>query len=430
MNPIDTKPLITFYGDDTTGTVAVMDILVSYGLKAVVFLDAPTSEQLDHFKEYHAIGQASLARAKDNAWMDKHLTCDFKKLKELHAPIFHYKTCSTLGSSPNIGSIGRAIEIGADIFGGNSFIFVAGAPAIKRYQLFGNLFAVNDQFVYRLDRHPVMKNHPVTPMHESDVGMHLGKQTDMPIRNVNILDLFNTENVVQETPGIVLLDILDEASLIKAGEIINNTMDKHIFCAGSQGIEYALCAYWQSIGKLQKPVLSDIKPAASMLGISGSCSNVTKAQILYARKNKVFECLELDLTTLDETQRLTEEIEKQVGLALSAIEEKKTPLIYSSLGENEDLSQEQKERIGETLGEITYQITQKTTVERVVVAGGDTSGYVSERLGIYALSSLNTDPGHGGLCLAFTSQSKSFEIAFKGGQMGAESYFEIMKYGN
>ena len=51
------------------------------------------------------------------------------------------------------------------------------APPMRRYQVFGNLFAVRAGRRGRLDRHPVMARHPVTPMDEADVGRHLSRQT-------------------------------------------------------------------------------------------------------------------------------------------------------------------------------------------------------------------------------------------------------------
>ena len=44
--------------------------------------------------------------------MNDHLPGIFEQLRSFGAPIVHYKTCSTFDSSPQIGSIGRAMEIG------------------------------------------------------------------------------------------------------------------------------------------------------------------------------------------------------------------------------------------------------------------------------------------------------------------------------
>ena len=55
---------------------------------------------------------------------------------------------------------------------------ILGAPAIGRWQAFGNLFARAGDGIHRLDRHPTMARHPVTPMDEADVTAHLARQTE------------------------------------------------------------------------------------------------------------------------------------------------------------------------------------------------------------------------------------------------------------
>ncbi|MGO8249179.1 hypothetical protein ACC809_36725, partial [Rhizobium johnstonii] len=37
----------------------------------------------------------------------------------------------------------------------------------------GNLFAAYQGRIFRIDRHPVMSRHPVTPMDEADLAVHL-----------------------------------------------------------------------------------------------------------------------------------------------------------------------------------------------------------------------------------------------------------------
>jgi uncharacterized protein YgbK (DUF1537 family) len=185
--------LLAFYGDDFTGSSAVMEVMTFAGLPSVMFVETPTSEQLRHFSGYRAIGIASVARAQSPSWMDAQLPVAFRALFELRAPVTHYKVCSTLDSSATIGSIGHAIDIGVPI---SSEIIpevaewqplVIAAPAIGRYQAFGNLFATYRDHIYRLDRHPVMHQHPITPMDEADVRAHVGKQTRRPIGLVDFL---------------------------------------------------------------------------------------------------------------------------------------------------------------------------------------------------------------------------------------------------
>ena len=60
--------LLSFYGDDFTGSAAVMEVLSFAGLPAVLFLNVPTAEQLASFAGYRAIGVAGVARAKSPDW--------------------------------------------------------------------------------------------------------------------------------------------------------------------------------------------------------------------------------------------------------------------------------------------------------------------------------------------------------------------------
>jgi uncharacterized protein YgbK (DUF1537 family) len=49
--------------------------------------------------------------------MDENLTPQSSLAEGLGADICHYKVCSTFDSSPKIGNIGKAIEIGKALYG-------------------------------------------------------------------------------------------------------------------------------------------------------------------------------------------------------------------------------------------------------------------------------------------------------------------------
>ncbi|HYI88322.1 MAG TPA: four-carbon acid sugar kinase family protein, partial [Beijerinckiaceae bacterium] len=111
-------PLVAFYGDDFTGSSAAMEALAFAGLETVLFLAPPTPERLAAFAGFRGIGIAGVARSRDPAWMDRHLPPVFRLLKSLGAPVVHYKVCSTFDSAPQIGSIGRAVDLAAELFDG------------------------------------------------------------------------------------------------------------------------------------------------------------------------------------------------------------------------------------------------------------------------------------------------------------------------
>jgi uncharacterized protein YgbK (DUF1537 family) len=63
---------------------------------------------LADFTDVGAVGLAGDSRAMTPEDIEQTLPGAFSQLKELGAPLFHYKVCSTFDSSPEIGSIGRA----------------------------------------------------------------------------------------------------------------------------------------------------------------------------------------------------------------------------------------------------------------------------------------------------------------------------------
>jgi uncharacterized protein YgbK (DUF1537 family) len=139
----DRNLLLSYYGDDFTGSTDVMEALASNGVPTVLFMDIPDDALLARFADCKAIGIAGTSRSESPQWMDDHLAPTFKWLKALGCDICHYKVCSTFDSSPQIGNIGKAVEIGKQVFSQALVPIVVGAPQLKRYTAFGNLFAAS-----------------------------------------------------------------------------------------------------------------------------------------------------------------------------------------------------------------------------------------------------------------------------------------------
>ena len=141
--------------------------------------------------------------------MSAHLPAIFTRLSELRAGICHYKVCSTFDSSPAVGSIGRALEIGQDVFRTSWVPVVVAAPHLARYVLFGNLFAAGGGAIHRIDRHPTMRRHPVTPMDEGDLRLHLAQQTSRKIELLDVIALSSDhaekrlDDLLSEEPSAV-----------------------------------------------------------------------------------------------------------------------------------------------------------------------------------------------------------------------------------
>ncbi|SHE83470.1 Uncharacterized conserved protein YgbK, DUF1537 family [Kaistia soli DSM 19436] len=441
--------LVAWYGDDFTGSAATMEVLAFAGVPSVLFLRIPTVEDRARFSGMRGIGIAGIARSKPPEWMEEHLPPAFEALAAIDAPVSHYKICSTLDSAPHVGSIGRAIDIAAPILGGSWHPLVVAAPPIGRYQAFGDLYALYDGAVYRLDRHPTMSRHPVTPMRESDVRRHLQAQTSRRFGLVDRLGLHGDANAAlaqaRAEGEIIAIDVMDESDLARAGKLIWEAREARQLAIGSQGIEYALVEYWRQTGALgAPPPVASAGRASRMAVVSGSCAPQTAAQIAHATANG-FEAIAVNAALAVDETGWRAEIGRAVDAALAAIGRGRDPLIATAKGPDDPSiaavdeavstsgvpAEIVNERIGRGLGSALGRILDEARISRAVIAGGDTSGHGALALGIRALTALApTIPG-AALCRAhFEDPARPpLEIALKGGQMGSPDYFTWIKEG-
>jgi 3-oxoisoapionate kinase len=440
-------PLVAWYGDDYTGAAATMEVLTFAGLPSVLFLDPPTPEQLAKFAGYRGIGLAGTARAQTPDWMAENLPPVFNWLKSVGAKIAHYKICSTFDSSADTGSIGKAMDIAAATFSGFMPILVA-APAMRRYQAFGTLFASSPSGVVRLDRHAIMSRHPVTPMHEADLRLVLKTQTDQHIGLMTVEDLVDDDAAntafARETANAhaVLLDTVSKADLTQCGGLIWHNASPEMLAIGSQGVEYALAAYLQKQDLIAAPrQVSGIGKAKHMIAVSGSTSIITATQIDHAVAHG-FAMLELSpAACLGDEAAFADTMET----ALLKLSEGRDVLLYTAKGPDTAhmavfqnaaktaglLPSEANERLGASLGRMLHHLISKTGISRAAISGGDTSGHATRALGIYALTALAPTVPGASICKAHSSNPKmnGLQLALKGGQMGSDDYFDWIRRG-
>ena len=273
---------LAYYADDFTGATDALESLARAGLRTRLFLDPPSAAQCAGLD---AIGVAGLTRALAPDAMEAALRPAFAALRALGPRHVHYKVCSTFDSSPTVGSIGRAIEVGADVFGGPTVPLLVAAPALGRFCAFGNLFARygigGAGAIHRLDRHPSVSKHPVTSMTEADLRVHLAKQTSKSIGLIDVTDLERSpeegaaalQKLIAVGSGVVLFDGLNSAHLLRVGALIDGLVGTApLFSVGSSGVGAALTAHW---GSSPRSVAATSASATPLLVVSGSCSPVT-----------------------------------------------------------------------------------------------------------------------------------------------------------
>lgn len=460
----ETDVLLAYYGDDLTGSTDVLESLSLNGVSTALFLEHPDPDDLAEFNsDIRAVGIAGTSRSMTPEEMSTELPPAFEALGQFEPALVQYKVCSTFDSSPEVGSIGRAIDLGQATFDSPFVPVVVAAPSLAprgRYVLFGNLFATLDDETYRIDRHPTMSEHPVTPMTEGDLTRHLAEQTD---REIAILDIRHIDGV----SGIRPEQALDEA--IEDGEVVvcDGLDHEHqetvgrllwercrdaapLFSASSSGLNYALTAHWQSTGLIEEPKSPPDVPAVDQIVVvSGSASPVNGAQIDWALEHG-FGGVRLDAPALIDPELAETATEAAVEDALDVLEGGESVILYSARGPDDPAmevtldraratgvdEEELGRRLGEQQGQILRSLLEKTRIQRACIAGGDTSGYVAPELNIYALEFL-TPVGPGSPLCRARSRTDTFdglEISLKGGQVETRSdqpdFFGLVREGS
>ena len=426
--------LLAFYGDDFTGSTDALEFICRAGAKTILFIEPPINEQLAAFPDLDAFGVAGKTRALPPQAMEKILLPSFQQMKATGAKHVHYKTCSTFDSSPTMGSIGKAIDCGAAVFKNELIPIMGGMPTLGRYCLFGNLFAQmgigSNGKIYRLDRHPSMSKHPVTPAEESDLRLHIGKQTKEKIGLIDVLLLEKPINSWKEAlhdEAVVLLDALNEEHLTRIGEWLEaqRKEDGTLFSVGSSGVEMALGNYWNSKNIL-KTVTEWNRPgmASPLLVLSGSCSPVTAKQIAWAAANG-FEEVELDAVKACNEDTVDETVINKIN---SLLQQQKNLIVHTGSKQPQNLS---SEKLGSALGSIAKESVKQSDVKRVVVSGGDTSSFAARAMDIEAVEMIAPLIIGAPLCKIYSKNKmmQGIEVNFKGGQVGSENYFEVLRNG-
>lgn len=440
---------LAFYGDDFTGSTDVLETLSRGGVQAVLFLEPPTETQLAAFPNAEAVGIAGTSRSWTLEQMTVRLPEAFVVLKRLGATFTHYKVCSTFDSSPTVGSIGKAMELGLEAFPDAWVPLVVGAPMLGRYVIFGHLFARARDETVRLDRHPTMRLHPSTPMRESDLRRHLGAQTSLPTGLVDVLSVERGVRTVKERVAqlrrrgarVILFDTLTDTHLLTLGEVLAEGSER-AFYVGSSGLEAALVRYWREQGTAEpQPYTAPVGPVDRLLVVSGSAAPATAAQIDTAEQAG-FAAFRIDVPRLLEPETRSTERTRLLERSAAALRERSV-VLYSAKGPTDPALTETRrtlERLGHPphaisallgaeQGALLRDLVSEARLTRVCIAGGDTCGYAAKALGVTALELRMVVAPGAPLCLAHREGRPKLEASLKAGQVGTPDYFLAVQHG-
>lgn len=388
-----------FVADDFTGASDTLATLARGGMRTRLFLDVPDAGQVEGLDAW---GVATEARSLDTEPMTALAKRIGASLSGFMPQFLHVKICSTFDSSTSIGNIALLALGLADATGINKIAVIGGQPTLGRYAVFGNLFAkAPDDHVHRIDRHPVMATHPVTPMKEGDIILHLAQ-----------LGLHGLSRVGRGQRGGAFprfYDILDQADVSAAGRDLTVLAQPCVILGASSVAEAWLAT--QPAREAHKP--SAIAATAPLVIFAGSRSSLTTSQIAATE-----ETARLPLNPQDLMEGQTA-FHHALTWSAERVQGGQDCLIYLTAENSGAIA---PAALAQRSAELVARIV-TLKIGGLIVAGGDTSSAIVRQLAPLWLDHAG-EVCPGVPVLQSRTDAGDLPLILKGGQMGQLDFFQ------
>jgi uncharacterized protein YgbK (DUF1537 family) len=405
--------------DDFTGATDVAGMLVGAGMRTVQVIGVPQGPM----PEADAVVIALKSRTCPPAEAVAQSLDALRALRAAGARQIYFKYCSTFDSTPQ-GNIGPVADALMDALGADIAIACPAFPDNGRTVFRGHLF-VGDLLLSDSG----MRDHPLTPMTDANLVRVLQPQTR---RRVGLL----AQPVVSRGPDAVRerLDALraEGAALAVADAVANADLltlaeacaDLPLITAGS-GVALGLPPAYARRGWLTPDAssaqLTTVQGPAAV--IAGSCSQATQGQVA----NWIaagHTALQLDPLTLASNPQHLPALRTQALAALS-----KGPVLVYATAEATRVKGVQEQLgtaaagvlVEHALADLAHALVQ-AGVRRLVVAGGETSGAVTQALGLSQLR-IGAPICPGVPWTQGTWQGAPLWLALKSGNFGGPDFF-------
>jgi 3-dehydrotetronate 4-kinase len=413
-------PILGCIADDFTGATDLANMLVRGGLRTVQLLGVPDAG--DPVPDVDAVVVALKSRTIPPAEAVSQSLATLRWLQAAGARQIFFKYCSTFDSTDE-GNIGPVIDALMDALGADFTIACSAFPETGRTIFKGHLF-VGDQLLSETH----MRNHPLTPMTDSNLVEVLGRQTERAVGLIQHRQIEQgsaaitaaIEALKADGKTIAIMDAVDDAQLYVIGAALAGLK----LITGGSGIALGLPGNYRNAGLVGENRSADRVPAVAgpALVLSGSCSAATLGQVAEFAKSR--PALPLDPLAIAEdpgtVDRAIDWAKDMLSDGPALIHASAPPdsvkAVQEKLGRKEsgDLVEQAMARIAEALV--------AAGVRRLVVAGGETSGAVVGALGVKGLLiGAQIDPGVPG---TVTMGERPMALALKSGNFGTPDFFE------
>jgi len=406
--------------DDFTGATDLANMLVKGGLKTIQLLGNPSKEDVVPSVDAVIIALKTRTIPVEEA-IEQSLQA-LNWLKNAGAKQFFFKYCSTFDSTDE-GNIGPVIDALMEALETQFTIACPAFPETERTIFKGHLF-VGDKL---LSDSP-MKDHPLTPMTDSNLVSTLSRQTSQKVGLVEYKDILAGPSAIRkafdqlqkEDVAIAVTDVLNDEHLYFLGEAVKDFK----LITGGSGIALGLPSQFKSRNNHQEETRAHSLPKVlgKELVLSGSCSEMTLAQV--DEFSKRYSTLKLNPIELAENNSA---LANAVDWVIQA--KGKEPILVYASAPPDAVNQAQK-KLGRDLASSTVEkalakialSAVQNGFRRIVVAGGETAGAVVSNLGIKGIMiGEQIDPG---VPTTVSIGDPSIGLVLKSGNFGSADFFE------
>jgi uncharacterized protein YgbK (DUF1537 family) len=412
--------LLGCIADDLTGATDLALMLTRAGMRTVQVMQVP--DRPGELERFDAVVVALKTRTCPAAEAVELSLRSADALLQLGARQLFFKYCSTFDST-DTGNIGPVAEALLARTGGELAIACPAFPTNKRTVYMGNLF-VGD---VPLAESP-MKDHPLTPMRDSNLVRVLQRQTSLPVGLVPFAAVDSGPAAIRaalaaakaEGKRFVIVDAITDRHLVDMG----TAAAEMPLITGGSGVALGLPANFISKGLMRAAEVPTRleAPAGRAAIIAGSCSEATRGQVRRAIEASV------PALRLDPLAAASDGKSSTAMTSWAAAQPSDRPvLVYSSADPDEvravqaKLGREQAgAAVERTLAAIARALV-ASGFSRLIVAGGETSGAVVNALGITTLEiGPEIDPG-----VPWTRSvgATKLALALKSGNFGGPDFF-------
>ncbi len=404
--------------DDFTGATDLAGLLARSGIKVSLRIGVPETAPVDT-AAFEVIALKSRTAPVAEAVADTRAALDW--LKTAGATRFFWKYCSTFDSTAegNIGPVAEALmqELGTD-----QTIYCPAFPENGRSIFMGNLFVGQQP----LAESP-MKDHPLTPMRDSNLMRLLAPQVTRPVGLADRLTVAKGAEALRDKLAALKADgvahvVVDAVADEDLGIIADACRDMVLMTGGS-AVAMPLPQLYIADGLLAADADGVTAPhlAADTVLLSGSCSVMTRAQVA-AYQSTGAPSFRLDPLAL---------AKDGPGAALDwlAAQNLKTkPLIYATADPAEVKAAQEQLGVAKAGALVEDVLAACATAardkgaRRFVVAGGETSGAVTKALGVTQLT-IGAEIAPGVPWTFCQSGGHDIALTLKSGNFGAETFF-------